>query len=243
MAKYCIHCGKKLEDGEVCACQVKKNGKNILLEITDIFKGMFLKPIDTLKKYTDEKYFNSALIITGIFVLVFSLFMISLVSNASQGLGYFLISFRIPYVKIFFLSFFGMAIYTILYVGFLYLVNAIIFKGSKSFKKTFVMYGINLSVLTVFTFISMILMFLSSSLGLLLLIFGFTLNMLYNFKGLEYLGVKDKNKHGYIYLIVMVFCIFFLMICMLFMNRISSNSGYGFGQNTVGHYSGVGYYR
>ena len=52
MAKFCIHCGRKLEDGEVCTCQIEKqvNTHNIGADILDVIKGMFVKPVDTIKK-------------------------------------------------------------------------------------------------------------------------------------------------------------------------------------------------
>ena len=39
MAKYCIHCGRKLEDGEVCTCQIKQQEerKNDFLDIDNIY--------------------------------------------------------------------------------------------------------------------------------------------------------------------------------------------------------------
>ena len=50
MAKYCIHCGKKLEDGEVCDCTanaVKSQSNNLGTSLLEVLKGIFVKPIDT----------------------------------------------------------------------------------------------------------------------------------------------------------------------------------------------------
>lgn len=244
MAKFCIHCGRKLEDGEVCACQIEKqtNTFNIGAEMLDVIKGMFVKPADTIKKYTDEKNFNLALIFVLILSLVSGIFMMSFVSNVSFslfGASAYLISYHIPYLQIFFASLFGIIIYSFVYVGFLYLVNSIIFKGGSSFKKTFVMYGINSVILTSALFISMILMFVNSTLGLIIFVLGSILNMLYIFKGIEYLGVKDKNKHGYIYMLAMVFCLILFIIVSLFVNAISGSHYNNSNNLTNGQYRWV----
>ena len=113
MAKFCIHCGKKLKDGEVCDCmanvQVQTNdlGTNLI----DVLKGMFMKPIDTIKSYTEEKHFNLALVLVGILSLSTALFMMSLIKNVAEmatssmgGLTLYAmtsVSSQIPYLQIF----------------------------------------------------------------------------------------------------------------------------------------------
>ena len=229
MAKFCIHCGRKLEDGEICTCQVKVQSKkhNIGPDILDVLKGMFVKPIDTIKKYTDEKYLNLAFIFTGVLALVAAIFMLSFVKNISSLIYsasiYSMFSLQIPYLQIFFITLLTIIIYTLVYVGFLYLVNSVIFKGDKSIKKVFIMYGINSIILSVALLVSAILMFVSGTLGLVILMLGSALNMLYTYRGIEYLGVKDKNKHGYIYLLTTVFCVVLLLIVSMFLNMFSNN--------------------
>ena len=79
------------------------------------------------------------------------------------------------------------------------------FKGEKSFKKVFTMYGINSIITTTALLVAAIFMFIHPVLGFLIFLLGSTLNMVYIYKGIENLGVKDENKHGYIYLITTVF--------------------------------------
>lgn len=217
MAKFCIHCGKKLKDGEVCDCmanvQVQTNdlGTNLI----DVLKGMFMKPIDTIKSYTDEKHFNLALVLVGILSLSTALFMMSLIKNVAEmatssmgGLTLYAmtsVSSQIPYLQIFFIGLISVIAFAFIYTGLLYLVNSVMFKGERSFKKVFTMYGVNSVVTSATLLVTAIFMFINVFLGLLVLVLGSMLNMVYVYKGIERLGVKDKNKHGYIYLITTLF--------------------------------------
>lgn len=217
MAKFCIHCGKELKEGEVCDCQanVQVQASDLGTNLLEILKGMFVKPIDTIKKYTDEKHFNLALILVGIFSLATALFVMSLVKNvadmATSAMGGITLyamasaSVEIPYLQIFFGVLVLVIVLTFMYTGFLYLVNSVMFKGEKSFKKVFTMYGVNTVITSVALLATAILMFVNVFLGLIILLLGGVLNMVYMYKGIETLGVKDENKHGYIYLITALF--------------------------------------
>lgn len=50
-------------------------------------------------------------------------------------------------------------------------------------------------------------MYVHVGLGIAIVLLGSILNTVYVYKSIEFLGVKDENKHGYIYLITMVFYI------------------------------------
>ena len=229
MAKFCIHCGKKLKEGEVCDCQanVSVQTDNLGTTLLNVLKGMFVKPIDTIKSYTNEKNFNLALILVGIFSLSAALFMLSLIKNlsdmATSSMGALTLysitstSVEIPYLQIFFISLIAIIAFTFMYTALLYLVNSVMFKGDKSFKKVFTMYGINTVITSVTLLVTAIFMFIHVVLGLLIFVLGYTLNMVYMYKGIETLGVKDENKHGYIYLITTIFySIELFMISLIF---------------------------
>ena len=217
MAKFCIHCGKKLKDGEVCDCManVQVQTNNLGTNLIDVLKGMFMKPIDTIKSYTEEKHFNLALVLVGILSLSTALFMMSLIKNVAEmatssmgGLTLYAmtsVSSQIPYLQIFFIGLISVIAFAFIYTGLLYLVNSVMFKGERSFKKVFTMYGVNSVVTSVTLLVTAIFMFINVFLGLLVLVLGSMLNMVYVYKGIERLGVKDKNKHGYIYLITTLF--------------------------------------
>ena len=227
MAKFCIHCGRKLKEGEVCDCQVKKNleSDNLGASLLEAIKGIFIKPVDTIKKFTNDKHFTLALILLGIFSVAISLFVISFVKNLSDvatsamgGISLYAIGMRtlsIPYLKIFFISLIIAILFIFIYTGILYLVNSIIFKGDRRFKKVFSMYGVTSVIMTISLLVSSIFMFVTPVLGIVIFLLGSILNVVYILKGIEFLGVKDLNKHGYIYLITTVFYMIVLFIISL----------------------------
>lgn len=227
MAKFCIHCGRKLEEGEICTCQanVQVQTNSIGSNLGEVLKGMFVKPVDTIKAYTNEKNFSLALILLGIFSVATSLFVLSLVKNLTDaatssmgGLTLYAISsgvVQIPYLKIFFICLIAAVVFIFAYTGLLYLVNSVMFKGEKSFKKVFTMYGVNSVITTASLLVASIFMFLNPVLGVVVFLLGSVLNTLYVYKGIEVLGVKDENKHGYIYLITTVFYVILLAIISL----------------------------
>lgn len=220
MAKFCIHCGKKLKEGEICDCQ-----KNVTVEqstlgnkILEVVKGIFVKPIDTVKENGTAENFNIGLILSGILALATSLFTLSLVRNAyssaiayttgsySSLMSYYSSSYSvdIPYFKIFMVSLLISIVFIFVFTGLLYLVNSVIFKGEKDFKKQFAIYSINGVVVTACLLLSALFMFVNVILGLIIMALGYILNMVYTYKSIEFMGVSDENKHGYIYLITTV---------------------------------------
>lgn len=218
MAKFCTRCGRKLEEGEVCNCEatVSVQTNDTVQNLTDIIKGIFVKPIDTIKKYTNEKYFSLALILIAILGVAAGLLAMAIVKNAyslvlgSMGLGTYSslmgsYQAQIPYAEIFFGTLIAVIVLAFVYTGLLYLVNSVIFKGEKSFKKVFSMYGVASSITSAVTLLSAILMFMNVYLGIVVFLLGSVLNMVYTYHGLKYLGEKDANKYGYIYLLTMVF--------------------------------------
>ena len=227
MAKFCIYCGKKLEENEVCDCQkttITSQKENLMTNLLEVFKGLFVKPMDILKKYTNSNSFGLGLILIGIFAVVTSLFALSVANNAyslimsSIGisnysvLNYGLSSVDVPYLKIFFTTLVVVIILVFIYTGLLYLVNAVIFKGDKDYKKTFSMYAINTAILSVALFVSTIFMFVHVTIGLIILFMGLLLKSVYQIKSLNLLGVKDENKHGYIYVLTIILSYIVLFI-------------------------------
>ena len=80
------------------------------------------------------------------------------------------------------------------------------------------MYGIVSVISSVTLLVSSIFMFVHFALGFIVLALGMLLNMVYTYKGIEFLGVKDQNKHGYIYLLTAVFYATVLAILMLILS-------------------------
>ena len=90
MAKFCTKCGKPLKDGKPCDCEKKIKeepvSNNLGENIIDIFKNIFIKPFDTIKRYANKDNTKLALILSGINVLVFGLFIYFFISSFTKGI-------------------------------------------------------------------------------------------------------------------------------------------------------------
>jgi len=214
MAKFCSNCGKKLEEGKICDC--KQNAGVIDNELVskgiNIIKNIFVKPIDTIKEYTHAKNFTFSLILTAIMSFLTALFMMPVVKEFSVLIygvsemtlyNSFVQAIEIPYLKIFFGSFIISFALTFVFTGVLYLTNTIMFKGKADFKTIYSLYGVCSIITSASLAVGTILVFLNVILGLIVLLSGIVLNMIYMIYGVKFIGPKDENKFGYIYLIAL----------------------------------------
>ena len=222
-AKFCNKCGESFEKGTT-NIKVSIDAEKIKTNAIDLLKGLVLKPIDTLKKYSDENNFNLAIILIAILSFLTGLFVIALMKNAYalvmgslgglgslyNGLGY---NVNIPYIKYFFIALFGTFALAFAFAGIIYLVNSIIFKGKTSFKKIFVIYGVISVVVSTSLLVSTIFMFISFSLASIILSLGLALSSFYVYHLIRMIGPKDENKHAYIYVISM--SLFYLLVFIL----------------------------
>lgn len=81
MAKFCSKCGKELVDGQRCDCQpsnassvdFKECGKDCL----NLLKGIFTKPVETIKNFVADNKLISAIIMIVVAALSSGLFRIA----------------------------------------------------------------------------------------------------------------------------------------------------------------------
>ena len=166
-AAFCVKCGEKLSEKatkskatkttKITTDDVKELTKEVTKEMTSdassIIKDMISKPVDSLKKYGDEKRFNLALVLVGIMSLLVGLFIVAFIKNVyskamgavggllgssmygygSYGLGSNM-NVEIPYFKMFIYGALATFALSFVFVGVLYLVNNMIFKGKENFK-------------------------------------------------------------------------------------------------------------
>lgn len=242
-ANFCIACGEKFsakaskgkstktaKDAKDIADDVKEMTKEVTKEmsnkVSDIVKDMIHKPMDALKTHGDEKNFNLALVLVGIMGVLVGLFVLALVKNVysnvvglmsgmfgglySMGSG---MNAEIPYFKYFFITLISAFALSFVFVGVLYFVNNILFKGKESFKKMYVIYGIISLVVSCSLVLSIVLSFLSIPLAMIVLSLGLTLSSFYVYQMIRLIGPKDENLHGYIY--VLTSGIFYLVTYIL----------------------------
>lgn len=233
MAKFCTNCGKKLKDGETCDCKktTQVSSNEIVNDILDVTKGMFVKPIDTLKERTDEGNFNLSIILVGIMSLIAGLFGISMLKNlvsaviggASTMAGFgsnsymansIVSSIDLPYAKVFFTCLVIVFALSFVFAGLLYLVNTVMFKGEASFKKIYSLYGVTSIIMTASLVLSAVLLFVNVYIGLMVIGLGSLLSLVYTYHGIDFIYSKDENKNGYIYLITNVLYLIVIAIVL-----------------------------
>ncbi|MBR3198459.1 MAG: YIP1 family protein [Bacilli bacterium] len=222
MAKFCTNCGKKLKEGEKCDCTPAVTSNIDFQKILDICKNMFIKPIDTMKEFTKKSNFTLAMILTGALSIIAGLFGMAIMKNAFALIGnqslyrtyaYGSMPVNIPYGKIFFTSLILVFAISFIYSGVLYLVNTIIFKRTADFKEVYALYGVTSIVISVTMLVSSILMFLNIYFAFIIVGLGSILATVYNYHGLKFLGDKDENKYGYIYLTTCV--VFYIVVFII----------------------------
>lgn len=109
MAKFCTNCGKKLKQGEVCDCQQNSTSKLDVKEyfnnFVELVKGMFQRPIETMKdNYKKGDFiFSNILIVAGSIIL--GLFIMLLLKETVGSLFGFIsltsMDFDFPYFRVF----------------------------------------------------------------------------------------------------------------------------------------------
>ncbi len=221
---------KNTKDAKEKADDVKEMTKEVTKEmsnkVSDIVKDMIAKPVDALKIHGDEKNFNLALVLVAIMSVLVGLLVIALIKNVYSSViglmsGMFgslypmgsSMNASVPYFKYFFIATISGFALSFVFVGVLYLVNNVMFKGKESFKRMYVIYSVISLVVSCSLAISIILSFVSISLGMIILSLGLTLSAFYVYQMIRIIGPKDENLHGYIY--VLTSGIFYLVTYIL----------------------------
>lgn len=228
MAKFCTNCGKELKEGETCDCvkvvTPNQTTNNVGKELIENLKGIFTKPIDTIKENIKDDKFTLSIIWLGIISLLTGLFSMAFIKNCaeliiggmSSSISYYSMTtptIELPYAEVFFTTTIAMFILSFALTGILYLVNTKMFKGNASFKETFGLYVTSSIITGVALLASAILMFVYIPLAAIVLLLGMMLNMVYVVTALKQIGPKDENKIGYIYITTMA--IFYVVIFII----------------------------
>lgn len=213
MAKFCTNCGKKLKDGEVCDCtktnEVETFDVNgILKKSLEVLKGIFTKPVDTLKKYVKGNDFLLSVIfvvIAGISTGLLTLALVKVImSSVATALGYGLsyglgsISNEIPYFRVFLVTaIISVGIY-FLEALVLWLITGKCLKEKVDYKKAFNL----LAPISIYTTVAMLLSILGAYISLYIVIALIGASGIMNLVSIA-LGVKevfkvDANKVAYV---------------------------------------------
>ena len=146
MAKYCSNCGNKLKEGEKCDCMANTSSVDLqggFNHAVELFKGMFTKPVNTIKSHMNASNFALSSIIIVVIGIITGLFGMLLVketihSTSTLTYGLSVSSFiEIPYFRIFIITtIITIALYY-LQALILYLVAGKMFKANIDYKESF----------------------------------------------------------------------------------------------------------
>lgn len=224
MAKFCTKCGSKLVDGKCPNCENKTTEVTTgfdFNELVSAVKGMFTKPVDTIKEVVETENITIGGILIAINAVIIALFcclsskeLIGVFASASGFNSLIATSIEIPYARIFFTTLVIVLVTYAILAGLFYLVADKLFHGNSSYKKMLTYLGITSVILTVTMLGTIIFMYVSVQLMMLILLCGIVLSNVYMIQGFRYTSDIDKNKIGYtygiVYLIILIITMFIL---------------------------------
>lgn len=247
MAKFCTNCGKELKDGEVCDCKKNKkeeekvvavpvetnggNASDMFNAIVSDVKGLFVKPVDTMKDNCDDKKFVKGIILNVILAVAGGLFVLALIDSLMSSLtlfggygsimdgGYYTADYDA--FEVFIKSAGFLFALTFVYSGLLYLVNTVIFKGKGTFKEIYSVFAVSSIVETCGFLLSALLVKIDVTEWAICfwpLLAGSVLSTVYKYHMIKFVGPKDENKHGYIYLLSYALYIAAIVIILKVLN-------------------------
>lgn len=235
MAKFCTKCGKKLVDGQPCDCEKKEkkevketveaevvsnNANEIVNDYLDVVKGIFVKPMDTMKKYAKNSKFVLALVMLGINVIVFGLFVyifagksVNLIARLS-GYGSLLRNYNVDVpISVFFYAVLLMAVFFFCLGGLLHFFCGTIMKKDSDFKSIMALLGVNAVFTTITTLVATICMLINVWLAIFVLAIAGIIFLLNIYHGFTELSKIDKNKMNYVF--TSAYAITLFLVCYI----------------------------
>ena len=232
MAKFCTRCGKPLEDGKPCSCvnDVVENSNSTNIDINKGFNdfigliaGIFVKPADTIKKYSKKDKWLMGVIILAVNCLIGGLLLYclclrtgatSLVSSIKSTV--FGSSYRVPFIQPFFGGLFGVAFYFGIIAMGIFLFASVIYKSKYSIKETFALTGSCSIILLMVSILAILISFASAYIAMALVLIGVLFFLLYLYQGVSDITNLDKNKLIYAYTPAIVVATIILYIIVNF---------------------------
>ena len=225
MGKFCTRCGKRLEEGQICDCgrepainivaqneasnnSTSKSVNNIFKGYLDIVKGLFLSPIDTIKKYATEDNFILGVIAMVINCLVSGLFFYFLMDRAllkifglaSGGYSSLLSSnVSLPFGKIFLMGMLFMVIWFLVCAPIIFIFANPIMNDKLNIKEAYALTGVCSVFTTLTTLASILFLFITYKLSIIIILFGAAFYLTYLYQGLREITSIDKNKLAYVF--------------------------------------------
>lgn len=224
MAKFCTKCGKPLVDGKPCTCS-KENVKKEVLEpskkfdfnecvndYVQILKGMFTKPIDTIKNYASTKYFVVGIIALILSCIINGIFTYCFLSEvANTNILSIIAKTEVSFMRVFSYALIFSAIQYLILGLMIYLLTAKLFKDKTDWKTCFALLGVCSIFMTVATLVSIILIYLSFNVMFIVLAVVGLFYFLYLYHGLCEITEVDKNRIAFIFISSMAVTMFVVL--------------------------------
>lgn len=201
MAKFCTKCGKELQEGQVCDCQAtttvnsessidfKEAGKDCL----NLVKGIFTKPVETIKNFVADNKLISAIIMIVVAALSKGLYTIAY--DKAQLANKF---YEPKYLNDFFTTSLDSLVRFALIAAIGYLLVTVIFKGKTTWKQMVAAVGAGVAVVICANVINSILVFVDAEFVIYLVSYISTFAtfalFLVVYKAIEETAELDKNK-------------------------------------------------
>ena len=232
MSKFCTKCGKKLEDGKTCDCAKEKvvvteekvatsnSANDIVNSLIDIVKGIFVKPIDTIRKYADDANMVLGFILIAINSLItgvmgYLLVKESLGAVASMFMGgygslYSLsgASMEVPFFKVAGIIFLIMAVFFVVLAFVSYLVANKVFKADTTWKKAIASVGVCSILTSVTSIVAIICIYISMQAFAIVIMLAAILFLGYYYHSIRISSDIDENKQGYTFISALAIAIF-----------------------------------
>lgn len=221
MGKFCPRCGKRLEEGQICDCgrvvainmdaqnETNNNNKiNIFKKYLNIVKGLFVSPVDTIKKYSTSDNVLLGIIAIVINCLVSGLYfyfvmdraLLKMFGLASGGYSSILSNnFSVPFGKVFFMGMLFMVIWFLVCAPIIFIFANPIMNDKMNIKEAYALTGICSVFTTLTTLVSLLVLFITYKLSIIVLLIGATFYLTYLYQGLREITSIDKNKLAYVF--------------------------------------------
>ncbi len=205
-ANYCNKCGNNLKEENN---KESEKTNSFITEISEDVKGIFVKPITTIKAFVENNNFMQGLLYLGINIIVMALLVLITLKSLYINTGFQSLMFNFntydvgfngnlfPFFRIFLLVIISQFLIYVILSGIIYglirLCNGLI-----NFKNILCWLGINSLFSLITNIIIGIFMIVSVKLGTILFLLASIVFIYNTFKTINYITDTDENKLGYI---------------------------------------------
>lgn len=220
MSKFCTKCGKPLEEGKPCKCQANAVNESVagstasgqttdyVNTFIEMAKGIFLKPISTIKKYSTQNNFVVGLIAILINSIVSGLLLYFIAKEAMGALNIFgsyggllgmTTSIEIPFMKTLLYGIIFMLAGFATTAAVIYAIAGPLFKDKIDLKKVTSLIGTCSVFTTITTLIAILFTFISIKVTFIILLIAGIFYLTYLYHGIKETTEVEDDKLAYVF--------------------------------------------